>query len=179
MRGLLYASTLAASTLAGCLATLCVFAPAMAEDKPTAPVTYSEVPGPSLPLALKLAQRALDACQARGLAASAAVVDSEGRLRVLLRADGAPKPPVAAPLKAAAAAHFDAPGSDMEPREKSDTAFAAEIAAHKDVYNPHAGSLPLHKDGKVFGGLGVADVPHADADACVRAALSAVAPELK
>ncbi|WP_443750214.1 heme-binding protein [Asticcacaulis solisilvae] len=169
MRRFLYAVT-----VAGCLAVN----PALAEDKP-APVTYTEVPGPALPLALRLAQGALDACHAKGLSASAAVVDSDGRLKVLLRADGAPKPPVAAPLKAAAAAHFDAPGSDMEPREKTDTAFAAELAAHKDLYNPHAGSLPLHKDGKVFGGFAVADVPHADADACVRAALNAVAPELK
>ncbi|MBW8734804.1 MAG: heme-binding protein [Asticcacaulis sp.] len=165
---------LCAVTVMGCLAA----AGAHAEDKPAAPV-YTEVPGPSLSLALQLAQAALDACRARGLSASAAVVDSDGRVKVVLRADGAPKPPVATPLKAAAAAHFDAPGSDMEPREKSDTGFAAEIAAHKDLYNPHAGSLPLHKDGKVFGGLAVADVPHADADACVRAALATVAPELK
>ena len=169
MRRLLYAFT-----VLGCLAV----DPALAEDKPAAPA-LTEVPGPSLPLALKLAEGAIDACHARGLNASAAVVDSDGRVKVVLRADGAPKPPVAAPLKAAAAAHFDAPGSDMEPREKTDTAFAAEIAAHKDLYNPHAGSLPLHKDGRVFGGLAVADVPHADADACARAALNAVAPELK
>jgi len=168
MRGLL-----CAVAVTGCLGA----AEGHAEDKPAAPLT--EAPGPSLALALKLAQGALDACRARGLNASAAVVDAEGRLRVLLRADGAPKPPIAAPLKAAAAAHFDAPGSDMEPREKTDAAFAAEIAAHKDLYNPHAGSLPLHKDGKVFGGIAVADVPHAEADACVRAGLAAVAPELK
>jgi uncharacterized protein GlcG (DUF336 family) len=170
MRALLYAVAVAGGLAAH---------PARADDKPAAPAPRVEAPGPSLSLSLKLAQGALDACHARGLNASAAVVDAEGRLRVLLRADGAPKPPLAAPLKAAAAAHFDSAGSDMEPREKSDAAFAAEIAAHKDLYNPHAGSLPLHKDGKVFGGVAVADVPHADADACVRAALSAIAPELK
>ena len=79
MRALLYAVT-----VAGCLAANTVFA----EDKP-APAPLTEAPGPSLSLSLKLAQGALDACHARGLAASAAVVDSEGRLRVLLRADGA------------------------------------------------------------------------------------------
>jgi uncharacterized protein GlcG (DUF336 family) len=165
--------------VAGCLTAGAIPHPAGADDKPAAPAPLTEAPGPALYLSLKLAQGALDACRARGLNASAAVVDSAGRLRVLLRADGAPKPPVAAPLKAAAAAHYDSPGSDMEPREKTDAAFAAEIAAHKDLYNPHAGSLPLHKDGKVFGGVAVADVPHADADACVRAAVAAIAPELK
>jgi len=172
MRGLL-----CAVVVTGCLTAGAAPNPLFAEDRPAAPL--SEAPGPSLALSLKLAEGALDACRVRGLNASAAVVDSDGRLRVLLRADGAPKPPVAAPLKAAAAAHFDLPGSDMEPREKTDAVFAAEIAAHKDLYNPHAGSLPLHRDGKMFGGMAVADVSHADADACVRAALSAVAPELK
>ncbi|MEI9904391.1 MAG: heme-binding protein [Asticcacaulis sp.] len=144
-----------------------------------APVVYTLAPGPSLETSLKLARAALDACQARGFAASASVVDSAGRVKVTLRADGAPKPPVAAPLKAATAAAFDAPGSVLEPRSQTDATFAAEMDAHKDIYNDHPGSLPLHKDGQVFGGLAVADVPHDVADTCARAALDAAAPELK
>ena len=155
---------------------------AQAGDTPTAPapaVAYVLAPGPSLALSLKLAQAAIDACQAKGFAASASVVDSAGLVKATLRADGAPKPPVAAPLKAATAVAFDAPGSVMAPRSETDADFAALMAAHKDLYNPHAGSLPLHKDGKVFGGLAVADVPHDVADTCARTALDAIAPELK
>ncbi len=161
-----------------CLALLGLATAANADDKPATPA-YALAPGPSLDVSLKLAQAAISACQARGFSASASVVDSAGLVKVTLRADGAPKPPVAAPLKAATAAAFDAPGSEMEPRTKTDPAFAAQIDAHKDMYNPHAGSLPLHENGKVIGGLAVADVPHEAADACAREALDAVAPKYK
>jgi len=110
---------------------------------------------------------------ATSLPDAAAVVDSAGLVKVLIRADGAPKPPVAAPMKAAAAAAFDQPGSQMEPRSKTDPAFAAQLLAHKDIYNDHPGSLPLHRDGKLIGGLAVADVPHEMADTCARAAVAA------
>ena len=133
-------------------------------------------PGPTLDQSLKLAQAALDACYAKGYDGSAAVVDSTGLVKVVRRADGAPTPPVAAPMKAAAAAAFDQPGSDMEPRSKTDPAFAAQLAAHKDIYNDHPGSLPLHQDGKLVGGLAVADVPHDVADTCARAAVAAAWP---
>ena len=133
-------------------------------------------PGPTLQQSLKLAQAALDACHAKGYDGSAVVVDSAGLVKVVLRADAAPKPPVAAPMKAAAAAAFDQPGSEMEPRSKTDAAFAAQLLAHKDLYNDHPGSMPLHKDGKVIGGLAVADVPHDVADTCARAAVAAAWP---
>lgn len=136
---------------------------------------YAESPADSISLiqAQALAQAALDACQARGFAASVSVVDAHGVVKVTLRADGAVKPPVAAPLKAATAVAFDQAGSDMEPREKSDPVFAALIAAHHDIYNAHPGSLPVHRaGGPLIGGLAVADVPHDIADACARAALA-------
>ena len=143
---------------------------ALAGAPAAAPV--QPAPGPTLEQSLKLAQAALDACHAKGYDGSAAVVDSAGLVKVLIRADGAPKPPVAAPMKAAAAAAFDQPGSEMEPRAKTDTAFAAQLLAHKDIYNDHPGSMPLHKDGKLVGGLAVADVPHDVADTCARAAVA-------
>ncbi len=144
---------------------------ALAADPAPAPAA-----GPTLDQSLKLAQAALDACHAKGYDGSVAVVDSTGLIKVVLRADGAAKPPVAAPMKAAAAAAFDQPGSQMEPRSKTDAAFAAQLAAHKDIYNDHPGSLPLHKDGKLIGGLAVADVPHDIADTCARAAVAAAWP---
>ena len=141
-----------------------------------APTPMSVAPGPTLEQSLALAQAALGACHAKGYDGSVAVVDSAGLIKVVLRADTAPKPPVAAPMKAAAAAAFDLAGSDMEPRAKTDAAFAAQLAAHKDLYNDHPGSIPLHRDGKLVGGLAVADVPHDVADACARAAVAAAWP---
>jgi uncharacterized protein GlcG (DUF336 family) len=122
--------------------------------------------------ALQLAQAAIDDCQARGYPASASVVDAKGVVRVTLRGDGAIKPPVAAPIKAFTAFTFNQAGSDMQAREQSDTAFRAQIAAHSDLYNDHAGSLPLRHGDILIGGLAVADVPHEIADACARAALA-------
>jgi|GEM_PF-4393824 len=137
----------------------------------SAPVQAQEV---TLAQAVDLAQQALGACAAQGYAASVSVVDVRGVTRVTLRADGAAKAPVAAPLKAATAALYNLPGSEMEPRLNSDPAFRAAIEAHPELYNAHAGSLPLTTaDGQVIGGLAIADVPHRIADACVRAAVEA------
>lgn len=125
-----------------------------------------------LPLSIDLARAAIDACAARGAAVSAAVVDDKGNPLVVLRALASLKPPVAAPRKAATAVQFDAPGSVMEPREKTDPAFAALIKAEPERLNPHAGSLPLHMNGQLVGGLAVADTSHEIADACARAGLA-------
>ncbi len=119
-----------------------------------------------------MGQAALDTCRAQGYPASVSVVDANGRVKVTLRDDGAVKPPLAAPLKAATAATFDEAGSDMEPRAKTDPVFGAQIAAHPDIYNDHPGSVPLHRNGNLAGGLAVADVPHDVADGCARAALA-------
>jgi uncharacterized protein GlcG (DUF336 family) len=133
-------------------------------------------PSPTLAESLSLAQAALGACKAKGYNASVTVVDAIGLVRVTLRADGAGTPPVASPLKAAAAAHFNAPGTELEAREQTDPAFKAELAAHKDLYNDHPGSMPLHLHGQVVGGVAIADVPHEIADGCVREAVKAAWP---
>jgi len=131
-----------------------------------------------LPLSVDLARAAVDACAAKGAPVSVAVVDDKGNPLVVLRAPASPKPPVAAPRKAATAVQFDAPGSVMEPREKTDPAFAALIKAEPERLNPHGGSLPLHRDGRLVGGLAVADTSHEMADACARAALARFAGQL-
>jgi uncharacterized protein GlcG (DUF336 family) len=136
------------------------------------PTDAFAAPGLDLPLSVDLARAAVDACAAKGAPVSVAVVDDKGNPLVVLRSPASPKPPVAAPRKAAAAAQFDAPGSVMEPREKTDPAFAALIKAEPERLNPHAGSLPLHMDGKLVGGLAVADTSHETADACAREALA-------
>ncbi|MGR4865041.1 heme-binding protein [Caulobacter sp. LARHSG274] len=147
---------------------------------PAAAQAQAQAPGAlDLPLAIDLARAAIDACAAQGLAASASVVDAKGNPLVVLRAEASPKPPIAAPRKAATAVQFDAAGSVMEPREKVDPAFAALIAAEPDRLNPHGGSLPLHAGGQLVGGLAVADVSHEAADACARAALARFADRVR
>ena len=139
------------------------------------PMVASAAQAPSaldLPLSIDLARAAVDACAAKGAAVSVAVVDDKGNSLVVLRAPASAKPPVAAPRKAATAVQFDAPGSVMEPREKTDPTFAALIKAEPERLNPHAGSLPLHINGQLVGGLAVADTSHEMADACARAGLA-------
>ncbi|MEJ2814393.1 heme-binding protein [Caulobacter sp. CCG-8] len=136
------------------------------------PTDAFAAPALDLPLSVDLARAAVDACAAKGAAVSAAVVDDKGNPLVVLRSPASPKPPVAAPRKAATAVQFDAPGSVMEPREKTDPAFAALIKAEPERLNPHAGSLPLHMGGQLVGGLAVADTSHETADACAREALA-------
>lgn len=126
----------------------------------------------TLPVAISLSRAAVDACAVDGLAVSASVVDTHGVVLVVLRNEASLKPPVAAPRKAATAVLFDAPGLQLEAREKTDPAFAARIAADPDHLNAHGGSLPLHVDGVLVGGLAVADTSHEAADRCARAALA-------
>jgi uncharacterized protein GlcG (DUF336 family) len=144
-----------------------------------APTDAFAAPSLDLPLSIDLARAAIDACAVKGLPASASVVDDKGNPLVVLRAPASPKPPIAAPRKAATAVQFGAPGSEMEPRQKADPDFAARIAAEPDRLNPHGGSLPLHIDGKLVGGLAVADVSHEAADACARAALARFVDRVK
>jgi uncharacterized protein GlcG (DUF336 family) len=139
-------------------------------------LTLAAAVATDLPLetSLLLAKSAIRACEARSAPVSAAVVDQNGVPIVVLRGDGVTKPPVAAPRKAATAVKFAAPGSEMEPREASDPAFAAIIKANPELYNAHGGSVPIYKDGRVIGGLAVADTDHKIADACAREALKSV-----
>jgi uncharacterized protein GlcG (DUF336 family) len=126
----------------------------------------------TLPTAIDLAKAAIDTCAAKGAHVSAAVVDAKGNPLVVLRDEQSPKPPIAAPRKANAAVVFDLPGSVMEPREKTDPAFAAKITADPDHLNAHGGSLPLHVGATLVGGLAIADTSHETADQCARAALA-------
>ncbi len=133
----------------------------------------------TLPLALELARTALAACEHRGQYGSAAVVDAAGVPLVVLRSSRSAKPPVAAPRKAATAAFFRAPGSELEQRAAHDPAFAAQITAEPDRLNDHPGSMPLFMHGILAGGLAVADVPHDQADRCVRDAVSKLGGKLR
>lgn len=139
-------------------------------------LTLAVVAATDLPLetSLSLAKSAIQACAARGVPVSAAVVDQNGIPIVVLRGDGVTKPPVAAPRKAATAVKFAAPGSEMEPREASDPAFAAIMKANPELYNAHGGSVPIYKAGRIVGGLAVADTDHKVADTCAREALNSV-----
>jgi len=127
---------------------------------------------PSLQSALALAQSALAACKAKGFAVSVSVVDSAGLAKVTLGADGSPGRTATSVRKAATAAAFNAPGSELEARAAKDKDFAAKIATNPD-YNDHPGSLPLQVGGTLIGGIGITGAPtHEEDEACARSAVT-------
>ena len=136
--------------------------------------------GPSLKVALELAQGAIDACAAKGYAISVTVADQAGNAKVTLAADGSPGRTSTSLRKAASAAIFQASGAEIAVREKTDPALAAKIAGGPTLYSDHAGSLPLRAGTVVIGGIGIAGSPSHEQDAaCAQAALDRYGSELK
>ncbi|MGC3982347.1 MAG: heme-binding protein [Steroidobacteraceae bacterium] len=138
------------------------------------------VRGPSLDVALAMAQAALAACKSRDAAISVSVVDAAGQAKVTLAADGSPGKTSTSVRKAATAVAFKASGSEMEAREKTDKEFAAKIAANPNDYNDHAGSLPLKVGGEVIGGIGISGATtHEIDEACASEAVAKLQSKLK
>jgi uncharacterized protein GlcG (DUF336 family) len=126
--------------------------------------------GPSLGVALAMAQAAIAECKARGATISVSVVDSAGLAKVTLAADGSPGLTATSVRKGATAVAFKAPGSELEQREKTDKEFAAKIAANPKDYNDHAGSVLLKVGGEIIGAIGVGGASSHDIDdACAHA----------
>lgn len=126
----------------------------------------------SMDQALLLASAAIEDCRGRGQAVAASVVDDQGVPIIVLRGDGLKKAPAAASRKASTAVAFGQSGAQMEQRVKEDPAFAALIAARRDIYNPDGGSIPLMSGGRLIGGLAVAYTGHEVAHACILGALA-------
>ena len=129
-------------------------------------------PGPNYKQSMALATAALEACAGMDAAVAVSVVDSEGRPRITLVADGMGGNPATSVRKANTARKYNMIGTDMEAKEKDDQAFAAEIAADPVNLNAHSGSRPLLSGGKVIGGIGISGTSHATAQQCVDAAVS-------
>ena len=136
--------------------------------------------GPSLTVALDMAQAAIAACAEKGDAISVTIADSAGDAKVTLAADNSGGRSSTSLRKAASAAIFKASGTEIAAREKADPAFAAKIAAAPTVYSDHPGSLPLRVGTQVIGGIGVAGAPSHERDAaCAQAAIDKYGAVLK
>jgi len=135
--------------------------------------------GPTLAVALDLAQGALAACAAKGFPVSVAIADQAGNTKVALVADNTMNHASAAIRKAATAAVFKEPGSKIAAQEKTDPALAVKIAG-SPLYSDHPGSLPLLAGGEVIGGIGVGGAPsHPQDEACAQAAIDKYGSEIK
>ncbi|GMF78392.1 unnamed protein product [Aspergillus oryzae] len=130
-----------------------------------------------LSLALEIAQDAVQDCAKKQYSVSAAVVDREGVLRALLRADNAAiHTPEAARRKAYTAASSRTATSTMV--KNIQNPGAAQLAAVDD-FLILAGGVPIKVGNETIGAVGVGGAPSGDFDeACAMVALQQVADKL-
>ncbi len=132
----------------------------------------------SFPMALTIAQAAMESCGSKGYPVSAVVVDRAGEVMVALRADGArPHTMENARRKAYTALSF----------RMATSAYAKRYAdnnpvVHQQVTLPSViaipGGLPVKVDEDVIAGVGVSGSPGVD-EPCVQAGLDKVADQLR
>lgn len=128
----------------------------------------------TLAVARRVIDAAGDAARRMGIVVSIAVVDDGGNLKAFARMDGA-----------------ELAGIDLA-RDKAYTAVANSIATHElaalaqpggDLFGIHAnaggrfvifgGGIPLRRDGRIVGGVGVSGGTSAEDVACARAGVDA------
>jgi len=145
-----------------------VWTVAAAEELPKASV---------LPLALanKAATGALDKCKRDGYRVSVAVVNRDGVLTVLMRADGAgPHTVSSSTKKAYTAASLRRPTGDLADAIAKQPALEGLRQMDSNILIL-GGGLPIEIGGEVVGGIGVGGSPGAQLDeACARAGLESI-----
>ena len=129
-------------------------------------------------LALKLARAAQQACRARDLQVSVAVVDRTGAPQVMLRDQLAGNFTYAIALrKARTAAGFRRATLDLAQTLAQRPAFGALQGVAGILLL--AGGVPVEHDGTVIGAIGVSGAPAAEDDhACAIAGIAAIADDL-
>jgi uncharacterized protein GlcG (DUF336 family) len=130
-----------------------------------------------LPLALaaKAATGALDTCTRDGYRVSAAVVNRDGVLIALMRADGAgPHTVSSSTKKAYTAASLRRPTSDLAELVAKQPALQSLRDMDPNILIL-GGGLPIEIGGEVVGGIGVGGSPGAQLDeACAQAGLASI-----
>jgi uncharacterized protein GlcG (DUF336 family) len=130
-----------------------------------------------LPLALaaRAVSGALDKCTRDGYRVSAAVVNRDGVLTALMRADGAgPHTVTSSTKKAYTAASLRRPTSDLADLVAKQPALQSLRDMDPNILIL-GGGLPIEIGGEVIGGIGVGGAPGSQFDeACARAGLESI-----
>jgi uncharacterized protein GlcG (DUF336 family) len=135
-------------------------------------------------LALEAAQAAVNACLGEGVKGTAAVVDSDGVVRLLLSADGSSKNSAElSPKKAVVAVQMKKPTSEIQAEMEKDPALKAKLEADKSIF-PRAGALPVMAGNDVIGAIGFGGANGAQGggnrdEACAKAGLDKVKARVK
>jgi uncharacterized protein GlcG (DUF336 family) len=153
---------------------------AASEHHPPA-LPRAAAPGPSLDLATKAVRAAVDACAKQGVAIAAAVIDSEGKPRAMMMAEGSIGSVFVAMRKAEAALTFRIPTSELGVEVQKDQALLARLTP---VMFISGGGLPIWRGNQLIGAIGSSGAhgegPIGQLDAvCARAGLEAISPDLR
>ena len=108
-------------------------------------------PGPSLDLATEAVRAAVDACAKQGVAIAAAVIDSEGKPRAMMMAEGSIGSVFVAMRKAVAALTFRIPTSELGAKVQKDKAMLARLTP---VMFISGGGLPIWRGDDLIGAIG-------------------------
>lgn len=131
----------------------------------------------SFPMALTIAQGALEDCKARGYATSVVVVDRDGVTMVVLRGDGAgPHTVENARRKAYTALTFKATSEDFAKAMENNPVRRQQATLPGVIGIP--GGVPVKVGNDTIAGVGLSGSPGVD-EPCVRAGLAKVADQLK
>jgi uncharacterized protein GlcG (DUF336 family) len=141
-------------------------APAAPRPAPTPPA-----PGPDVASAWSAAQAAVKACLPDHVGVS--VLDSAGVERLVLVSDGGPaRSAEMSRRKAATALTFGKPSMEVRDAARTDTALADRLKNDPKLLG-FGGGLPVMRDGKPFGAIGVAGGSSQDLDQkCAAAGLA-------
>ena len=142
--------------------------------RPPATGPESQVPSPTLAIAIAGARAAVEDCMKRGYLGAATVVDSSGEARAMLSADGADGSHVfVAQRKALTAATFKMTSAKALEMVGKDKAMAALITPNMFVM---FGAFPILSKGEVIGAIGYSG---GDDEACAKKGLEAIQTMLK
>jgi uncharacterized protein GlcG (DUF336 family) len=131
----------------------------------------------SYPMALTIAQAALEDCKAKGYPVSVVVVDRGGANIVALRADGAsPHTMENARRKAYTALTFKMTTEEFAKRMQTEQARQQQATLPGVIGIP--GGVPVKVGNDVIAGVGLSGSPGVD-EPCVQAGLAKVADQLK
>lgn len=132
----------------------------------------------SMPMALTIAQTAVESCKASGYNVSVHVLGREGQVLVALRGDGSSPHTFENSLrKAYTARTFKSPSGEFAQKVRDNPAMGqvhlANIVATQ-------GGLPIAVGDDVIGGVGVSGAPGGEKDeVCAKAGLDKVAAQLR
>ena len=153
---------------------------AAAASEPPAPARPPAL-GPELEVATQGARAAVEACAKQGVAVAVAVIDSQGKPRAMLMAEGSIGSVFVAMRKAVAALTFRMPTSALGTKLQTDKALAARLTP---VMFISGGGLPIWRGKELIGAIGSSGAHGAGPigqldEVCARVGLETIESRLK